>query len=1043
MKKFLSIILSVILLCSIMMPVTVFAENGPYPNDFENLPEDGIIDGSLKMSAIGVMIMPTEEDILNSDEFPFPEIYFVYPEVEGFGVPSSFGSISYNQEKNTLTLKNFRNQKAVIAALSMGDDFKIKLSGYNEIMCLSSSGMGWGGAVTLTGSGELVVNKLKNYPAAVEISADDTAAFFKAEKDVNLKLYSDVEYGGAAIAVYGSTITDPSKLIQLEGKVKAGGAIVTEPYTVNVYEQVEAYDLFWDTYEYIEAVFTKDGVTYAGVEDYDYETYEPNGKYFLFSVVYDGTLGRYVGTPVSEESIDPAKAGYTVKMNGAIPAYMENVFIPTEKMAYDIALDENGKKYGFEEYGYYNEETGEIDYEYTVYELIEHPTYGYVAKEVPNKYDLAGLTAQKIGEKEYMDAYTLETLTMNNGGSVLPKAVKLLSATNVEDGVEIKWQASTRATKYKIYRKGPNDKSWVGLDTVDGSKTSYVDESAKSGVKYTYTVRACNIVGWGSYDKTGLTKTYVEEPDFDVKATTSGVKVSWKKVAGATEYKVYRKAAGESKWTALKTTTSTSFTDKTAKNGKTYTYGVKALKGKAASSYDTEKITFVSTPKLASAKNVKDGVEIKWNAVSGATKYRVYRKASGEKSWTKLADTTKLAYTDKTAKSGKTYSYTVKAYKDSSASAVNSTGLSVKYLAAPTAKLSNTASGVKISWGKVSGAKEYKVYRKAAGEKSWTALKVTTGTSYTDKTAKNGKTYTYTVKALNGKAASATKNVKTAFVATPKLSKAENTDGGIKISWGKVSGATKYRVYRKASGETSWSKLADTTKTSFEDTSVAEGKVYTYTVRAYKDSYGSSYNKTGLSRRYVKTYALYTPTNEKDGILLRFDPSKKADKYYIYREVKGTDTKKQIAVLDPADLEKDQYGVFMYVDKTAKEGETYAYYLRASYKGTFGDMNWSTQRYIFRLAPVDVVSVKETSDGVKISWEKSQYAECYAVYRKVEGVDEYFKSFRFIDDGKTSTIDSSVESGKKYTYAVAAWRDANHTDDGMACLGNSKTIKVK
>jgi fibronectin type 3 domain-containing protein len=343
---------------------------------------------------------------------------------------------------------------------------------------------------------------------------------------------------------------------------------------------------------------------------------------------------------------------------------------------------------------------------------------------------------------------------MNNGGSVLPKNVKLLSATNVEDGIEITWQASTRATKYKIYRKGPNDKSWVGLDTVDGSKTSYVDESAKSGVKYTYTVKACNIVGWGTCDQKGIAKTRLDEPDFDVKATTSGVNVSWKKVAGATEYKVYRKAAGESKWTTLKTTASTSFTDKTAKNGKTYTYGVKALKGKVTSSYDTEKITFVSAPKLASAKNAKDGVEIKWNAVSGATKYRVYRKASGEKSWTKLADTTKLAYTDKTAKSGKTYSYTVKAYKDSAASAVNSTGLSVKRLEAPELiKAKKVTSGIGIYWEETTGAKEYRVYRRTSGG-SWTMIGTTENVKYTDKTAKSGVTYIYTVKAVSGKSIS-------------------------------------------------------------------------------------------------------------------------------------------------------------------------------------------------------------------------------------------------------------------------------------------------
>ena len=35
MKKLLCMVLAALLLLSVMAPVTVFAENGPYPNDFE------------------------------------------------------------------------------------------------------------------------------------------------------------------------------------------------------------------------------------------------------------------------------------------------------------------------------------------------------------------------------------------------------------------------------------------------------------------------------------------------------------------------------------------------------------------------------------------------------------------------------------------------------------------------------------------------------------------------------------------------------------------------------------------------------------------------------------------------------------------------------------------------------------------------------------------------------------------------------------------------------------------------------------------------
>ena len=68
-------------------------------------------------------------------------------------------------------------------------------------------------------------------------------------------------------------------------------------------------------------------------------------------------------------------------------------------------------------------------------------------------------------------------------------------------------------------------------------------------------------------------------------------------------------------------------------------------------------ICLLPTPVVNGASAVSSGVKIVWSAVDGAAKYRIFRKA-GSGSWTKLADITSTAYTDKTAKSGTAYSYT-------------------------------------------------------------------------------------------------------------------------------------------------------------------------------------------------------------------------------------------------------------------------------------------------------------------------------------------------------------------------------------------------
>lgn len=57
-----------------------------------------------------------------------------------------------------------------------------------------------------------------------------------------------------------------------------------------------------------------------------------------------------------------------------------------------------------------------------------------------------------------------------------------------------------------------------------------------------------------------------------VKYTGKGVSVKWSKSKNANYYYVYRKVKGKTKYSKIKTTASTSYTDKTAKAGKTYSY---------------------------------------------------------------------------------------------------------------------------------------------------------------------------------------------------------------------------------------------------------------------------------------------------------------------------------------------------------------------------------------------------------------------------------------------------------------------------------------
>ncbi len=252
---------------------------------------------------------------------------------------------------------------------------------------------------------------------------------------------------------------------------------------------------------------------------------------------------------------------------------------------------------------------------------------------------------------------------------------------------------------------------------------------------------------------------------------------------------------------------------------------------------------------LKSATNVTGGVKISWSTIPGAKKYIIYRKTSSKAEWKRLyvTKTAASAYTDKTAKSGTKYYYTVKAVRDGEYSKYDNDGVSRTYLAVPKiSSVSNKSSYVEIKWGKVTGASSYDVYRKVKGG-SWAKLDSTKSTTFKDKTAKAGKVYEYKVRAKVGKSTTSefSSVKKIVRLTTPKLTKVTATSGKVTFTFGKVTGAEKYYIYRKT-GSGSYKKIATTTSTKYVDKSVKKGTTYTYTVKAVKSSYSSAYNSTGL-----------------------------------------------------------------------------------------------------------------------------------------------------------------------------------------------------
>ena len=517
-----------------------------------------------------------------------------------------------------------------------------------------------------------------------------------------------------------------------------------------------------------------------------------------------------------------------------------------------------------------------------------------------------------------------------------------LSVSNTIASLTLKWNAVKGATGYEIYRAGTDGK-YSKITTV--TSTSYVDTSVKNNTQYSYRIKAYNTACTSAFSTAAsLKKTQISVSNLKADANGSKVQLSWTGgVTGAEGYVIYRRTEGGS-YAEIGRTSGKTYSD-TISAGIKYYYAVAVYSGSRTEGKCPEVgVMYLAEPAVTGASNITSGVQVKWSKVTGATGYIVYHKGAG-KGWARIADIkdgSTVNYTDTTAASGTTYTYTVRAYNKDTMSDWNSTKSLMRISDTTLTGASNITSGVQVKWSKVTGATGYIVYRKGAG-KGWgriADIKSGSTVSYTDTTAASGTTYTYTVRAYNGSTMGDWHSAKSLMrLSDTTVSGASNITYGVQVKWSRVTGATGYIVYRKGAGK-GWGRIADIksgSTVSYTDTTAASGTTYTYTVRAYNGSTMGDWHSTRSVKR-LSDPKLTSAYKVSGGINVRWTGVTGATGYIVYRK-SGSGSWGRIADIKSG-------STVSYTDRTAKAGTTYTYTVRAYSGSTMGD--WSSVKVITR-----------------------------------------------------------------------------------------------
>ena len=571
------------------------------------------------------------------------------------------------------------------------------------------------------------------------------------------------------------------------------------------------------------------------------------------------------------------------------------------------------------------------------------------------------------GEKAtyFWSQYPVSNTDFAPDAPAIPAAPRVTIGNSSDSGKpKLTWAAVDGAAKYEIYRSTQQSTGYSLLGTT--TSTSYVNTGAAVGKTYYYRVKAVNSAGTSAYSNivSGRAKAAIPAaPRVTIGNSSASGKpqLTWAAVDGAAKYEIYRSTQQSTGYSLLGTTTSTSYVNTGAAVGTTYYYKVRALNvDGAAGAYSSTvsgaaKAVAPAAPTVTMTYSDSGKPKLTWSAVSGAASYRVYRSESRGTGYSLLGTTTSTSYVNTGAAVGKTYYYRVKAVNSAGTSAYSNIVSGTARTPAPAAPVlkggTSSASGKpQLTWAAVDGATKYDVYRSNSADGTFSKVGSTDKTTYVNTGAVQGVTYFYKIRAVGASGASGFSNTVAIHVAgvvkapaAVVLSGIKADAAGITVTWKATANADTYNVLRRDASNTAWKVIArGVSGTSYKDTTVARGVMYSYTVQgvAADGVTTGPYDTTGKSAK-VTASASTTPgyvtmkdarrvTIGEKGILLTWTTATNAKTYNVYRAAnppKSGDTLRPVPTSKWV-LVAEKVGALSWKDTTGTSGTTYAYMVR-------------------------------------------------------------------------------------------------------------------
>lgn len=514
-----------------------------------------------------------------------------------------------------------------------------------------------------------------------------------------------------------------------------------------------------------------------------------------------------------------------------------------------------------------------------------------------------------------------------------------------------------------------------------------------------------------------------------LRCSTTGMRVKWDAIKGASKYQVqYKKSTDSQYTTATSTCKTTSYDIEGLTTGTTYDFRVRAYIGTKWMAYSDPDSKKVMPPTISAVTFDTDdeGLKMTWGNRQDVTGVRIYRSDTADGTYKlikTITDNSVSSYVDKTVKYGEKYYYKFERYLLKGSTEYKTTSLAKEgvYLLSPPTVSSYRKNTKTLCFRLTSANAQNKLVYYVEDSKGNIVVepKETQQTLITVSGLTTGEVYSFYCAATSkiGTSIYAVKQMQALPAGSSSIS-SQAVKNGIKVSYNTADDVSGYYIYRSTSANGTFSKIAqvDSKKTSsYVDTTVKYNKSYSYKVRRYVviggKTYLSGYSyatqevKNSLSKPDSLTVLRKNPTS----VSFKWTKVDNAAQYSVEYKAEGSSWKSAGTTSSNSK-----------VISSLATGKKYYFRVKAVNSIGSGAYSASAEKKVLPPTPSAPKASLKTN-GIRVSWNTQTYASGYKIYRAASKNGKY-TLIKTIENKKTSSWnDKSVSYGKGYYYKVVCY----------------------